>query len=299
MTTTERDAQRDEWGQLSHPVHQKPLHDGPEPWRDNAFLAFWDPVRELFGIAHVSTSPNAEGRRAQCCVLAGGQRAEVGEALEPGTFTSRSISFDLAASSITVNSPQLSVALRMTPRNVPADYSDTKVIPELVEGVPLRHFQQGVGVRGTVKTEAGPVDVDGHGVRVRTWGVREDSTAFPEYAVLMACLPEYDVTVMKFRGRDGSVRAHGFLLHPDHAEPVYRVDLNRDAAGLIDGAVLHTGESHHVRLTMRSGRGGLFVPMGPGGPPPVLSAYDDAVDVETDDGQVGAGFTEQGVLRQI
>jgi hypothetical protein len=39
--------------------------------------------------------------------------------------------------------------------------------------------------------------------------------------------------------------------------------------------------------------------MGDGGPPPVMSAYDDASDWSTDDGARGAGFSEQGVLRHL
>jgi hypothetical protein len=287
------------WGFLSHPVHQQALVEGA-PWRDNAFLAFWDPEQDVFGVVHCSTSPNAEGRRARCSIVQRGRSVEVVDPLAPGSFQSESLDFDLEAGVITVDDPQLSVRLTMTPRFVMADYSPTGLIPDLVEGASLRHYQQGANVSGEISLGTGPpVTIDGHGLRDRTWGPRDESQAFSEYLGVVACLPRYDLTVMKFRGADGTARTHGFLLHADRALPVHRLDVNRDAAGLIDGARLFTEDGDEIGLRLRRARGGFWVPMGSGGPPPVMSAYDDAADVDSDDGQAGGGFSEQGVVRHL
>src|SRR5581483_7696757 len=64
-------------GGLSEPVRVGAAGPADPPWRDNAFLAFWDESAGLYGCAHVSTSPNSEGRRARCSVAAGGRRPGV------------------------------------------------------------------------------------------------------------------------------------------------------------------------------------------------------------------------------
>jgi hypothetical protein len=81
MTTV----QSTEWGPLSEPIHNDVA--GERPWRDNAFLCFWNPDGDVVGTLHTSTSPNAEGRRARFSIQAGGKTVEVAEELEPGTFT--------------------------------------------------------------------------------------------------------------------------------------------------------------------------------------------------------------------
>lgn len=210
------------------------------------------------------------------------------------------MAFDLEAGVVKVVAPQLTANLAMTPRFVPADYSPTGVIPDLVEGASLRHYHQGADVTGEVSFGSDhAVMIDGHGLRDRTWGPRDESQAWAEYVGVLACLPDFDITVMKFRGTNGRIKTHGFLLRSDGFSTVHRMDVNRDAAGLIDHARLVTDDGDKVGLRLRRARGGFWVPMGDGGPPPVMSAYDDAVDVQTDDGQIGAGFSEQGVLRLL
>ena len=129
-------------GGLAEPVHAGAAGPGDPPWRDNAFVAFWDESSGLYGCAHVSTSPNSDGRRARCSVAAGGRSYEVVEDLAPDTFDSRSITLDLAGRLI-VDSDDLRLDLRSTPRFAVADYSAGQIVPGLVPGAPLRHFQQG------------------------------------------------------------------------------------------------------------------------------------------------------------
>jgi hypothetical protein len=294
-----------EWGFLSYPVHatipaQVASLIGTAPWRDNAYLAFWDPARDMFGVAHVSTSPNAEGRRARFSVVAAGRAVEVVESLEPGTFTSESINFDLETSTITVTAPAVSAELVMSPRFVSADFSSTGLIPDLVEDVSLHHLEQGAFVRGSVTIGETATEVDGHGLRDRTWGPRDESTAWSEYAAIAACLRDFNLSVLKFRAMDGSTTCHGVLFGPESTTAITAVDINRDASGLIDRARLHIEDGREIALRMRRARGGFWVPMGAGGPPPTMSAYDDSVDFFADGSEavIGAGFTEQGVLRR-
>jgi hypothetical protein len=285
------------WGQLSQPIHSgAPTTDAP--WRDNAFLAFWDPGQDLFGVAHVSTSPNAEGRRARFSVVLAGQAMELIEPLERGSFSSEHIGFDVANNTVTVDAPGLKADLAMTPRFVCADYSPTGLIPDLVADVPLRHFQQGADISGQLTLGSERVTVTGQGWRDRSWGPRDESAAWAEYVAVVACLPDFDLTVMKFRAMDDKRTTHGFLMYPDHTVTVTGMDLRRDGSGLVNGAVLTTADEQTLTMHMQSARGGLWVPMGAGGPPPTFSAYDDAADIELD-GQTGAGFSEQGILRLL
>lgn len=294
-----------EWGFLSQPVHTEiPAKAaaviGSAPWRDNAYLAFWDTTQELFGVTHVSTSPNAEGRRARFSVIVRGQSTELIETLEPGKFASESIDFDLESSTIRVSAPRVSATIKVFPRFVPADYSSTGLIPDLVKEVSLHHHQQGAEVHGEVTIGGVTTTVDGHGFRDRTWGPRDESVAWNEYAAIAGSLPDFELTLMKFRTADGTTTTHGFLLYADRSVPVVGLDLNRDASGLIDGAKVTTDEGRELTLQIRSARGGFWVPMGAGGPPPTMSAYDDAVDITIVGGAesaTGAGFTEQGVIR--
>ena len=110
MTTV----QSTEWGPLSEPIHTD--IEGERPWRDNAFLAFWDPERDLVGTLHTSTSPNAEGRRARFSVQTGGKTIELIEDLEPGTFSSESISFE-AGASFSIDTARVSGSLTTAPQD--------------------------------------------------------------------------------------------------------------------------------------------------------------------------------------
>lgn len=288
-----------EWGLLCQPLHEKELVAGA-PWRDNAFLAFWDVAQDLFGVAHFSTSPNAGGRRARVSIVRAGRSVEVIEPLEPASFRSPSLRFDLERSVITVDHPLLTARLDMAPRFVVGDYSTTGLIPDLVEGQSLRHYQQFADVTGEVAIgDESAFPVNGQGMRDRTWGPRDESQAFSEYLGVCGSFDDFDVTVMKFAPPGGPAKTHGFLLRADGAVAVHEMELNRDGSGLIDEARLVAADGERITIRLTRARGGFWVPMGDGGPPPVMSAYDDASDWETDDGRTGAGFSEQGVLRTL
>src|SRR5437867_832093 len=111
MATTVRQT---DWGPLSEPIHND-VPDGAPPWRDNAFVSFWDPRQDVYGTLHVSTSPNAEGRRSRLSLQVDGRTVELVEDLEPGTFSSQSIAFE-AGASFEVQSERITGTVTTTPR---------------------------------------------------------------------------------------------------------------------------------------------------------------------------------------
>ena len=68
-----------DWGPLAaaRSTTRVPTGDGKAAWKDNAYVSFWDPAQRAFGTLHVSTSPNAEGRRARVSLSVDGTVVEV------------------------------------------------------------------------------------------------------------------------------------------------------------------------------------------------------------------------------
>jgi hypothetical protein len=287
-----------EWGPLAFPIRTD--HPGPDkpPWKDNAYLAFWDPVNGVNGVVHASTSPNAEGRRVRASIAIGRVSAEIAEDPAPGSYETPSISFDLDGR-ITVRGNDLSADLQLVPRGVPADYTAGKIIPELVPGEPLQHFQQAAIVTGNVTVCGTESAVTGVGLRDRTWGYRDESAMFPEYIGLIADLDGELLTVMKFAHADGSARAEGFLLG-ETARAVTGLDqIARDASGLFAAAEITIEGQERLILRATRRTGGFWVPMGWERVGPTMSAYDEFLDLAAENGQVGHGLVEQGIVRRL
>src|SRR5262245_55420556 len=133
------------WGPLAEPIHG-PVPDGMPPYKDNAYLAFWDAAAGVYGVWHFSTSPNAEARRSRISVQGGGRTAEIVEEPDAGTFDTASITFDLD-STYSVDGPGLKGTITAAPHHALADYN-TGLLPDLVEGEPLQHYQRAARVRG-------------------------------------------------------------------------------------------------------------------------------------------------------
>ena len=54
--------QRGGWGPLAEPIHpDRPITPADPPWRENAWLAFYDRPQGIYGVTHVTTSPNSGG----------------------------------------------------------------------------------------------------------------------------------------------------------------------------------------------------------------------------------------------
>ena len=171
----------DAWGPLAEPIHADAAGPADPVWKDNAYLSFWDTANEVFGSFHVSTSPNGTGaRRARCSVSVRGKVLEIIEDLPPGSFASASIDFGLDGR-ITVRHNRLRADLVNAPLFVAADYAVGGVVPELVAGKPLQHFQQACEMTGTLVLDGVESPVQGRGMRDRTWGYREESAQWIQF----------------------------------------------------------------------------------------------------------------------
>lgn len=287
-----------DWGPLAEPVHVNAAGPGDPVWKDNAYIAFWDLERKIFGSFHVSTSPNATGgRRARCSLQFEGGEIEIIEELAPGSFAGPSISFGLDGS-ITVDHPELTARLVNTPLYAPADYSDTGLIPELVPGKPLQHFHQGLRMVGDFEVAGVSRSVDGFGLRDRTWGFRDEAAQWIEYAALVGIFDGVFISAMKFLGADGSLAADGFLIDEDGSHPIVDVAFRRTAAAqFLRGTItLADGSVRVIEVSER--QAGFFVPMGAETDGPAFGCYDDFMSL-TLDGAPGGGFLEQGIVHRV
>jgi hypothetical protein len=295
MTTVEAT----EWGPLSEPVHND-VPDGAPPWRDNAFLAFWDRDSDLVGTLHTSTSPNAEGRRARFSVQTGGRTIEVVEELEPGTFSSDSVTFS-AGAGFTIASPRVRGAVTTAPLFPLADYTGDRS-PEafsLDKQQPLMHYQRAATVAGELTIDGQTITIDGHGFRDRTWGYREESSSVSEYFGLMFVFPSFALTAMKLRGSSGGGEAILGNVLADHATIVTDVSMARDASGLFAATELSDADGRAISVRGVERRAGFWCPMGWERTGPTLSAFDEFLSLRTSDGEEGFGMVEQGILKTV
>lgn len=292
------DAVTQSWDALAHPIRSDgPGSDRP-PWKDNAYLGFWDPGNDVYGVVHVSTSPNAEGRRARVSLSVRGRTAEIAEELAPGTFASRSIEFGLEGR-VTVRAEDLRADLALAPRSVPGDFGPTGIIPSLLDEEPLQHLEQAASVTGVVAVGAEEAPVDGLGMRDRTWGYRDESVGMPEYIAVIVEIGGRLLTVLKFARDDQSVRTAGFLLGDEAVEAPELSRIRRDASGLFAGGTVTLEGGDRIELTTTARPAGFWVPMGWEREGPAMSAYDEFLEVRTRDGDVGYGLVEQGFIRRL
>jgi len=281
------------WGPLAEPFHAR--DDETAPWRENAFLSFFDQERGVCGAVHVSTSPG-HGGRARASVVVDGRLAEVVEPLGPSTFTGDSIDFGVDGP-VRVRAEGMSLDLIATPRHVPADYTALDLIPPLPGHPALTHYQQGADVTGTLIIADRRVDVEARGFRDRTWGFRDESLMFVEYLALGACFDDWDLTVTKFLEPDGGTRVGGYRLGTS-ATPVVSAEITRTASGLLgalDVVVEGTGP-----LTLRAGSSvGFWAPMGVERRGPTFAAYEECMALDAGAAGHGTAVAEHGILRRL
>jgi hypothetical protein len=288
-----------DWGPLARPIHHD-IPDGSRPWRDNAFLCFWDPARELSGVMHVSTSPNAEGRRARVSVKLGTTSVEVIEPLDPGTWNSASISFDPNAG-FTIDSPQVSGEVRTTPLYALANFAGdaSPVVFGLDRENPLSHFQRGAAVTGHLVVDGQEVEVNGHAFRDRTWGFRDESSSLDEYYGWMWVFDGFAVAAFRLLGQDGSDSTLGYVLTDDGTTDVIAASITRDASGLFAATEMELADGRRIGVRNMGRHSSFWCPMGWERSGPVLSAYDEFCALRTDDGTKGFGMIEQGITRRL
>jgi hypothetical protein len=295
MTTV----QSTEWGPLSEPIHND-IPEGARPWRDNAFLSFWDPERNLVGTLHTSTSPNADGRRARFSVQTGGKTIELIEDLEPGTFSSESISFE-AGASFSIDTARVSGSLTTAPLFALADYTGDRS-PEafsLDKEQPLMHYQRAGTATGELVIDGEPIAIAGHAFRDRTWGYRDESASVAEYFGCMLILPSMAITSMKLRGASSSAEMVLGNVLEDEATIIQSASLTRDASGLFAATSIETADGRTLEFRIVERRAGFWCPMGVERTGPTLSAFDEFFSLRSADGEEGFGMCEQGILKTV
>lgn len=288
------------WDELAHPIRQDHPGKGKPPWKDNAYVGFWDPHNDVYGVVHVSTSPNAEGRRARASVSVRGRTAEVVETLEPGTWVSESITFD-PQGRLEVRTADFTAALDMGLRGPYCDYSKGGAVPHLEDSEPLRHLQGAVTVHGKVRVGDETATMAGAGIRDRTWGFRDESAQFPEYFALVLDFGDRMTSTMRFaRPGGGESVTDGYLMSdgvPVGADQLS--GLTRDASGLFAAAQVTTSEGEVLDVRRHERRAGFWVPMGWERQGPTMSSYDEFFTFRTGDGRIGNGMVEQGIVRML
>ncbi|MBJ8344409.1 hypothetical protein [Antrihabitans sp. YC2-6] len=287
------------WGSLSEPIHADAAGVGEPVWKDNAYLSFWDADAQVFGTLHVSTSPNApSARRARFSVSLAGRIVEIVEPLGEGTFSSDSIHFGLDGN-VRVDHPTVQAELVNAPLFVAADYATNALIPALVPGKPLQHFQQACTVVGIVTVDDTTVATAGHGMRDRTWGFRDEAAQWAEYAGLIAVDDSTFITAMKFLGTDGTLAADGFVIDGERSLSITGITFARNAAAQYLWARLELADGTTRLVTLRSRQAGFWVPMGPAETDgPAFGTYDDFMSLESD-GRIGGGLFEQGIVHRV
>ncbi len=199
---------------------------------------------------------------------------------------------------IKVRHPRLQADLVNVPLFVAADYAVGGVVPELVPGKPLQHFQQACELTGTLVLDGAETTVRAHGMRDRTWGFRDEAAQWIEYAGLVAVIGDTFITVMKFLGADGTLRSDGFLIDADRSRTIADVNFGRNAAGQFRTARLRDVDGDTRVVTLSSRLAGFFVPMGADSDGPSFGTYDDFMALDSENGS-GAGFFEQGILHRV
>jgi hypothetical protein len=295
MSTTEADQV---WGPMSHPATTT-IEDGLPPWKDHIYVGFWDAVADAYGFLHWNCSPNHDTGKAQLSGSFGGQLIDLKESLSPGErFSSDSIDFDLM-SDVRIDGDDISGELIMSPRFTPHDYTQNSLLPPLVEGKPLQHWQQGVSLQGELTVGSSTHRIDALGYRTRTWGHRDDSNQFQEYVSLQTCLETRDITAMKFRWPDGSLKTDGFVVTDDGQTPIVDLHVVRNSSGLTTQFRLDLDGGGTVKFDRRGVAAGLWCPIGlPSREGPTFAAYDEVIDWEVD-GERGYSLVEQAIVRHV
>lgn len=290
------------WGPMSHPATDT-IDAGLAPWKDHIYIAFWDDKNAVYGFFHWNSSPNHNTGKAQLTVLAKGKFFNLKEFQPASTthFASESFDFDMRGA-IDMHGKELTGSIRMEPRFVPVDYTGHKqILPPLVPGHPLNHWQQGLTMRGEILLDGVSYPIDALGFRTRTWGFRDDSMQFLEYFSLFACFEDFDVSIMKFRQPDGSMRTDGALIRRDGSSVRFdEIHITRDSAGSPLKLVLDLVDGSKLELKRLQRTADMWCPIGPPERDgPTFCAFDEFIEWESADGQRGYGLNEQAIIRFV
>jgi hypothetical protein len=290
------------WGPLSYPATET-IEAGSQPWKDHIYIAFWDAVNEAYGFLHFNSSPNHDTAKAQATLLLKGKFYDLKEVPPAKADRMRSESFDFdMGSHLAVDGDRLKGVLRLDPRFIPVDYTGHKeILPPLVPGQPLNHWQQGVRLYGDLNLDGETHSIDALGFRTRTWGFRDDSMQFTEYFSLFACFDEFDISIMKFRQPDGTLRTDGAVSWRDgRSMRCDDIHITRDSAASPVRLVIDMADGSTIPLDRQQRAATMWCPIGlPRREGPTFCAFDEFIEWKTPQGDLGYGLNEQGIIRFV
>jgi hypothetical protein len=289
------------WGPLATPVHlDPPIPDGGgPPWRENAFVSWWDVERRCFGIGQFSTTPNGDGLRARMSIGAGGRTIEVIEPVEWGTMSSASITVDLEGV-VRIDHSVVQAELHQEPLVAPIDFTTTKAVPGLAEEVfPLHHYQQPVRTRGSVTLVGETYEFEGLGWRDRTWGFRDESVSWLDYSVVCTVIDDQAILLYKVIDGAGKLRSSAWRVDHDGQHDLGDFRFIRNGSGLLAEAQVETPDGTLV-LEVTGTLGGFWNPLGGDRQVgPTCSVYDEFVELRTEDGRSASALCEHGIVRRV
>jgi hypothetical protein len=265
-----------EWG----PIGTLPLpvdSAGPNDpvYRDNAFLAFWSlsGPSPVYGEAHVSTSPNSDGRRARFTVWRDGHVRELMEPLEPGSFTSDSIDFD-PRGRISVDAPDISVSLNYGLRFCVGDYT-TNAVLGIVKESTLKHYQQGVDVTGTIGFDDTTTEIVCRGIRDRTFGYRDEPRQWIDGVGFCVSCDDFTFTGIRNITSDGNAVTDGFILTDDGALRLVDMKFTYDPCMLKDALLTFEDGSERTITKVSRQYCPIWFPQGPDTRAPGMTTWSE------------------------
>lgn len=86
--------------------------------------------------------------------------------------------------------------------------------------VPRAHYQRAASIVGHLRIGSREVDIDGFGVRNRTWGFRDESVNLRETIGFFWVFPTYAISAMRLIGADGPDTILGYRMCEDSVDDV-------------------------------------------------------------------------------
>jgi hypothetical protein len=303
-----------DWGGLAHAVHSA-APAGEEkftdtyPWKDNAWFVFWDADRRISATVHCSTSFNTGQGFARAVLAHDGRVLTLDEVPEVGHLSSTSITLDGALAPnadasgqhrVTVDGPDFSLDLTLTPRWQPMDWTVLHLVPSLGDAPELNHWQQGYLATGHVTIGDTRLEFDGGGFRDRTWGWRQESGQWNELFAVNVGLERCDVSICKFLMSDGSTLAVGFVQDDEGMHEVKDAQLFYNQVGLAGRIEIDAEGIEPLALDMGPGDAGWWLSFAkPGSPAPVWTEYQHVGPFEGGQWGDGYGCTPHAILRRL
>lgn len=288
------------FGPLAEPIHLNAAGPNDPAWRDNAYLGIWAEHDDIYGDFHVSTSPNAGGLRARVALRVKGQKIDLAEPLQPGSFESESLKFD-PNGRVQLKTQDADIDLHYTPRFAPIDFSSTGTLGGLVTGNPFKHWEQGCDVNGAITIKGVRTDFTGKGFRDRSWGFRDDHQIWTAFFITWAVFKDFDLTAIKCALADGRTKVHGIINSATGQERIVQMTYHYDAAALFGHATLtlDSGETREIS-SLGEPLGGFFLPLGdaPTKPGPAFQNYNEFRGLDAW-GRKGRGIIGYGIIRTL